>query len=77
MATLQSEQLVERGIGQLVNRFGSRFARAVGQTLLYTLVIFVGLLFLFPWLWLISTSLKPPAQMVEIPPKWIRTRSCG
>ena len=37
----------------------------------YTLVIGVGLLFLVPWLWLISTSLKTPAQIFEVPPRWI------
>ncbi len=41
------------------------------QVLSYLLVFFVGLLFLFPWLWLISTSLKPPAQIIEIPPRLI------
>ena len=38
------------------------------QALLYGLVIVVGMLFLFPWLWLLSTSLKSPQQIIEIPP---------
>ncbi len=29
----------------------------------------VALLFLVPWIWLVSTSLKPPAQIIEIPPR--------
>lgn len=37
----------------------------------YLLVISVGLLFFFPWVWLISTSLKPPDQIIEIPPRLI------
>jgi multiple sugar transport system permease protein len=37
----------------------------------YALVILVGFIFLFPWLWLLSTSLKPPQQMLEIPPRLI------
>jgi multiple sugar transport system permease protein len=41
------------------------------QVLSYGLVILVGLLFFFPWVWLISTSLKPPAQIIEIPPRLI------
>jgi multiple sugar transport system permease protein len=39
------------------------------QLFYYLIVALVGLLFLFPWVWLISTSLKPPAQIIEIPPR--------
>lgn len=41
------------------------------QVLYYFLVSFVGLLFLLPWIWLVSTSLKPPQQILEIPPRLI------
>ncbi len=41
------------------------------QAFYYILVFVVGLLFLVPWIWLISTSLKPPAQIIEIPPRLI------
>lgn len=37
----------------------------------YMLVIGVGLLFLIPWLWLLSTSLKSAEQILEVPPRWI------
>jgi multiple sugar transport system permease protein len=50
---------------------GVTLRRAGGQAILYLLVFVVGLLFLIPWLWLISTSLKPPEQIVQIPPTWI------
>ena len=45
--------------------------RAAVQALFYLLIAAVGLLFLFPWVWLVSTSLKPPAQIIEIPPRLI------
>ncbi len=45
--------------------------RAGLQVLYYVLISFVGLLFFFPWVWLISTSLKPPSQIIEIPPRLI------
>jgi len=45
--------------------------KAITQVLLYAAVFGVGLLFLFPWIWLLSTSLKPPAQIIEIPPRLI------
>jgi multiple sugar transport system permease protein len=37
----------------------------------YALVAGVGLLFLVPWLWLLSTSLKTAVQILEVPPRWI------
>lgn len=37
----------------------------------HVLVAGVGLLFLVPWLWLLSTSLKTAAQIFELPPRWI------
>jgi multiple sugar transport system permease protein len=37
----------------------------------YLAVIAVGIFFLFPWIWLLSTSLKPPVQIVQIPPRLI------
>jgi multiple sugar transport system permease protein len=41
------------------------------QAVSYFTVITVGILFLFPWIWLLSTSLKPPEQIVQIPPRLI------
>jgi multiple sugar transport system permease protein len=38
---------------------------------LYLLVAGSGVLFLFPWVWLVSTSLKSPEQLVAIPPRLI------
>jgi multiple sugar transport system permease protein len=37
----------------------------------YITVALVALLFLIPWIWLVSTSLKAPNQIVEIPPRLI------
>ena len=46
--------------------------RNAGKSVIsYALVIIVGLLFLLPWIWLLSTSLKPPSQILEIPPRLI------
>jgi ABC-type glycerol-3-phosphate transport system permease component len=45
--------------------------RAAVQAFYYLIVTLVGLLFLVPWIWLVSTSLKPPAQIIEIPPRLI------
>lgn len=45
--------------------------RNLYQALLYILVAAVSVLFLFPWLWLISTSLKAPEQIIAVPPSLI------
>ncbi len=41
------------------------------QVCAYLVVLLVSLLFLVPWVWLVSTSLKPPAQIIQIPPRLI------
>lgn len=69
MATAQ--ELVEGRTVTPSKPVGATLRRAGGRALLYLLVFVVGLLFLIPWLWLISTSLKPPEQIVQIPPTWI------
>lgn len=41
--------------------------RMIGHLILATL----GFVFTLPFLWLISTSLKPPEQLFRLPPEWI------
>lgn len=41
--------------------------RIIGHLLLATL----GFVFTLPFLWLLSTSLKPPEQLFRLPPEWI------
>lgn len=48
--------------------------RIVGQVVLYILVAGMATAFLFPWVWLISTSLKPPEQIIEFPPRLMPER---
>jgi multiple sugar transport system permease protein len=38
---------------------------------IYLVMLFVGAVFLFPLLWSLISSLKPEAQIVNYPPKWI------
>jgi len=47
------------------------FRYRLGRILTYSLLIFLlGILF-FPIFWLISTSLKVPLEVYQIPPRWI------
>jgi len=48
--------------------------RIVGQAVSYIMVVTVGTAFLFPWIWLLSTSLKPPEQIIEFPPRLMPER---
>jgi multiple sugar transport system permease protein len=34
-------------------------------------LIVLGAIFALPFLWLLSTSLKPPAQLFKLPPEWV------
>ncbi len=51
--------------------FSVTLRTVVLQAFRYLLVAFVALLFLAPWIWLLSTSLKPPAQILQVPPRLI------
>lgn len=43
----------------------------MGRLGAYALLIIFSAVFFFPFLWLVSTSVKPDAQIMVMPPKWI------
>lgn len=45
-------------------------ARTFGRFLLYVLLIGMGLVYTFPFLWMLSTSLKAPGHIYVNPPEW-------
>ena len=45
--------------------------RALPQALLYLLVVALSIVFIMPFLWAVSTSLKSVPQVYTIPPEWI------
>ncbi|NLE45288.1 MAG: carbohydrate ABC transporter permease [Chloroflexi bacterium] len=45
--------------------------KVITQIVSYAVIVLVSALFLIPWIWLVSTSLKPPSQIIEIPPRLI------
>lgn len=65
--------MTTRDLAQQVTRPISRERRAVQvRGLLITALVWgVALLFLIPFLWMISSSLKPNYQIFELPPRWI------
>jgi multiple sugar transport system permease protein len=50
---------------------GATWRKIAYQVFAYLIIILVGLLFLLPWVWLVSTSLKPPEQIIQIPPSLV------
>lgn len=44
---------------------------SVGQTVLFAVLVLFGLVFLVPFLWILSTSLKGNEQIFTVPPQWI------
>lgn len=46
-------------------------AKLIGRIAIYAALIVTGLLFSTPFLWMLSTSLKAPAQLFRLPPEWI------
>ena len=42
----------------------------IGRAVIYTMLIVGACLYLFPFLWMISTSLKAPTELMTNPPTW-------
>jgi len=50
----------------------TRLQRRPLQLLLrYILLIALGLTFIMPFVWIVSTAFKPPSQVYTIPPQWL------
>ncbi len=45
--------------------------RVAGRALLYGVVAAGALVFSLPFIWMISTSVKPGAEVYVVPPRWI------
>ncbi len=43
----------------------------IGKIIAYIIITFFGMLLIVPFLWAVSTSLKPTGQEFTYPPKWI------
>ncbi|MGG1676951.1 carbohydrate ABC transporter permease [Neobacillus sp. NRS-1170] len=48
--------------------------RRIEKTTIYILLIFFSLLFLAPFFWMLSTSVKSPEELYLFPPKWIPSK---
>jgi ABC-type glycerol-3-phosphate transport system permease component len=48
--------------------------RVAGQILLYVIAFGLGIVFLIPFIWMLSTSVKPSSEVFIFPPRWIPSR---
>ncbi len=59
---------VSRGLS---NRNNRRFRFSLHDIVVYSLLILLSLVFLFPLFWMITSALKPENQIFLWPPRWI------
>jgi len=52
-------------------RFGRRYHRAIREGLSHLVLIPLAIIYMVPFFWMISTSLKPDTQIFLWPPVWI------
>ena len=50
---------------------GTKLRRYSGLAVRYLLLVLMGILFVLPFAWLVSSAFKPANQMYVLPPKWI------
>ncbi len=52
-------------------KHGLRLGQRLGRISIYTLVVFFAFLYAMPFVWMLSTSVKPSNEVYLVPPKWI------
>jgi multiple sugar transport system permease protein len=67
-APAQIEELEARGVPAWTNQ---RLRRRVGHLALHLVLLGVGVTFLLPFVWMVSTSLKESGAEFAYPPQWI------
>lgn len=52
-------------------RAGARLSALGAMLLKHAALIVLAAFFILPWVWMVTTSLKTPAQVIEIPIRWV------
>lgn len=69
---MQAQTAIANQIGlKPPSKPGIRASRLIWKIVVYLLLIGGSIVFLVPFLWMLSTSLKQPYQVFTIPPTWI------
>ena len=53
------------------NTFGHTFQRRLNMVLVYSIMVILALIFMFPFFWTVSSSLKAPFELMTFPPTWL------
>ncbi len=69
--TLSRNALLEADATQEATRRRHRAIHILKRGVIYLALTLLAIGFSIPFLWLISTSLKPPVQLFKVPPEWI------
>ena len=69
----QSEILTDVGRPQTVptNVIGRTTQRRINAVIVYGLMILLAVIFMFPFFWTVSSSLKEPYELMTFPPTWL------
>jgi len=67
----EAQLIQERRKARAIQQWRLALTHWLGRVALYTVLIFLGLVFASPLLWMISTSLKTDPQVYRVPPIWI------
>src|SRR3989442_12725094 len=73
MATLNQEQISSRQGASMAasNRARGRFYQRLSMAWTYAILVILSLIVLFPFIWLLTSSLKSEFQYYAIPIQWI------
>jgi len=69
---MTSSNVMSAPVGRTSSRRGfAWYQKQFGRTVSMAFLIFMAMLTLMPFLWVVSTSLRSPAQSFNLPPQWI------
>ena len=54
-----------------MNTMGRTTHRRITSGLVYTLMALLAIIFMFPFFWTVSSSLKEPFELMTFPPTWL------
>ena len=58
-----------------INHYASKHKKEmISKTIIYIILILLGFLYIFPFLWMVSTSIKPDEELFSWPPNLIPSR---
>ena len=60
-----------RPVTTIAGKRATGLMNVVANTLKYGVLVILSLMFLVPWVWMVSTSLKNPDELAIFPPIWI------